>query len=62
MLCTELAESRNIVAALARAGPSNANADAPNRERERIPMRDIFDGMRSKLQIFITQLWLKAAA
>jgi hypothetical protein len=60
MLRTDLMEAKQIAAALARASP---NGDGPNNnyDKERIPMPEKFDGTRSKLRAFLTQLRLKVA-
>jgi len=56
MLRAELTEAKQIAAALARATPDGGRGD-----KERIPMPEKFDGTRSKLRAFLTQLQLKVA-
>ena len=62
MLRADLMESKQIAAALARANSAqNNNAVAGAVDKERIPMPEKFDGTRSKLRAFLTQLRLKVA-
>ena len=63
MLRTELAETKQIAAALSRAPLVAAPIDNNNgKECERTPIPEKFDGSRSKLLNFITQLRLKVAS
>ena len=59
MLHAELTEAKQIASALAQAIPDSGNRGGSNKER--IPMPEKFDGTRSKLRAFLTQLWLKVA-
>ena len=64
LLHTELVEARNIANALAHAAPAAAatattaaaTAPAPAHTINKIPFPDKFDGTRSKLRAFTTQL------
>ena len=58
ILRVELTEAKQIPAALARATPDSGRGGS---DKERIPMPEKFDGTRSKLRAFLTQLWLKVA-
>ena len=58
MLRTELTEAKQIAAALARATPDGGRGSS---DKECIPIPEKFDGTRSKLKVFLTQLWLKVA-
>ena len=69
LLRTELAEARNVANALAHAAPSAtataaaaATAPAPAHTVDKIPFPDKFDGTRSKLRAFTTQLRLKVVS
>ena len=67
LLCTELAEARNVAnalahAALAAATAATATAPAPAHTVDKIPFPDKFDGTRSKLRAFTTQLRLKVVS
>ena len=55
----ELTEARANMAALLRALP--AAADHEHKEKETVPIPKKFDGTRSKLRNFITQLRLRVA-
>ena len=59
MLRTELAETKQIAVALSPASSTDNNND---KERKRTLMPEKFNGSRSKLLNFITQLRLKAAS
>ena len=62
MLCAELTEAKQIAAALARATPDGGRGgNGSGSDKERIPMPEKFDGTRSKLRAFLTQLRLKLA-
>ena len=61
MLRADLTESKQIAAALARANGAQNNNAAGSVDKERIPMPEKFDGTRSKLRAFLTQLRLKVA-
>ena len=62
MLRAELTEAKQIAAALARATPDGGRGgNSSGSDNERIPMPEKFDGTRSKLRTFLTQLWLKVA-
>ena len=62
LLHTKLAEARNVANALAHAAPAAAAAataaaaPTPRHTVAKIPFPDKFDGTRSKLQAFTTQL------
>ena len=63
LLHTELAEARNVTHALAHAAPAataattaTATAPTPVHTGDKIPFPDKFDGTRSKLRAFTTQL------
>ena len=56
ILRAELTEAKQIAAALVRTTPDGGRSD-----KERIPMPEKFDGTRSKLRAFLTQLQLKVA-
>ena len=56
MLRVELEEARGNMTATLRALPTTAD-----REKETVPVPEKFDGTRSKLRNFITQLRLRAA-
>ena len=58
MLRAELTEAKQIAAALARVTPDGGRGGS---DKERIPMLEKFDGTRSKLRAFLTQLWFKVA-
>ena len=58
MLRTELTEAKQIAAALVRAIPDGGRGGS---DKERIPILEKFDGTRSKLMAFLTQLRLKIA-
>ena len=58
MLRTELTEAKQIAAALQRATPDGGRGGS---DKERILMPEKFDGTRSKLRAFLTQLRLKVA-
>ena len=58
MLRADLTEATQIAAALARAIPDGGRGGS---NKERIPMPEKFDGTRSKLRAFLTQLRLKVA-
>ena len=68
LLRTELPEARNVANALAHAAPTAtaaataAAAPAPAHTVDKIPFPDKFDGTRSKLQAFTTQLQLKVVS
>ena len=71
LLRTELAEARNVANALAHAAPAAATATtaaaattapAPAHTVDKIPFPDKFDGTRSKLRAFTTQLRLKVVS
>ena len=64
MLRADLTEAKQIATALAwitsdsgRGGSGNGSSS----NKERILMPEKFDGTRSKLRAFLTQLWLKVA-
>ena len=58
----DLTEAKQIAAALARATPdSGRGGSGSSSDKEHIPMPEKFDGPRSKLRAFLTQLWLKVA-
>ena len=62
MLHAELTEAKQIAAALARATPDgDRGGNSSDSNKERIPMPEKFDGTRSKLRAFLTQLRLKVA-
>ena len=62
MLRAELTEAKQIAAALARATPDGGRGgNGSSSDKERIPMPEKFDGTRSKLRAFLTQLRLKVA-
>ena len=62
MLHAELTEAKQIAAALARATPDGSRGgNGSGSDKERIPMPEKFDGTRSKLRAFLTQLRLKVA-
>ena len=61
LLCTELAEARNVANALAHTAPAAA-APAPGHTVDKIPFPDKFDGTQSKLRAFTTQLRLKVVS
>ena len=58
MLCVELTEAKQIAAGLTRATPDGGRGGS---DKECIPMPEKFDGTRSKLRAFLTQLRLKVA-
>ena len=58
MLRVELTKAKQSAAALARAIPDGGRGGS---DKERIPMPEKFDGTRSKLRAFLTQLWLIVA-
>ena len=58
MLCADLTEAKQIAAALVRATPDGGRGGS---DKKRIPMPEKFDGTRSKLRAFLTQLRLKVA-
>ena len=58
MLHAELTEVKQIATALARATLDGGRGGS---DKECIPMPEKFDGTRSKLRAFLTQLWLKVA-
>ena len=65
LLHTEVTEARNVANALAHATPPTAAAaaaaaaPAPTHTVDKIPFPDKFDGTRSKLRAFTTQLLLR---
>ena len=64
MLRADLTEAKQIAAALARAtsdGGRGSSGNGSGSDKERIPMPEKFDGTRSKLRAFLTQLVLKVA-
>ena len=62
MLRIDLTKAKQIAAALARATPdSGRGGSRSGSDKERIPMLEKFDGTRSKLRAFLTQLRLKVA-
>ena len=58
MLRAKLTEAKQIAAALAQATPDGGRGSS---NKERIPMLEKFNGTRSKLRAFLTQLRLKVA-
>ena len=60
MLRADLTKAKQIAAALARATLDSARGGSSS-DKERIPMPEKFDGTRSKLRAFLTQLQLKVA-
>ena len=63
LLCTELAEARNVTNALAHATPTTAaTTPTATHTMDKIPFPDKFDGTRSKLQAFTTQLRLRVVS
>ena len=58
ILRAELTEAKQSATALTRATPDGGRGGS---DKERIPMPEKFDGTRSKLRAFLTQLRLKVA-
>ena len=58
MLHADLTEAKQSAAALARATPDGGRGGS---NKECFPMLEKFDGTRSKLRAFLTQLWFKVA-
>ena len=60
MLRADLTKAKQIATALAQATPDSGRGGSGS-NKERILILEKFDGTRSKLRAFLTQLWLKVA-